>query len=329
MIGRNLMDSFFGKKKAQEAVPEMTQYQGDPIPYVYSGRAVTIFTDGAPKTVDSSHPNYNLILTALKEQRWRDAGELVNMEKAVLAYLKDKTLETGTVEVKEGQVYLEGERVHNVLTDRILNFMVEGLDATPLARFLENLNANPSRTAVQELYLFLESGNLPITPDGCFLAYKKVREDYYDIFSGSIRNVVGDVVSMKRNEVDDVRDRTCSYGLHFCSEQYLKHYGTSQGSRVMVVKINPRDVVSIPSDYNNTKGRTCRYVVVGELENHESVREMSQPYTDRWSNDEDDYEEFDEDLDHDWEECDEDYDYHDDGNVVVESPQTESRPRLN
>ena len=32
----------------------------------------------------------------------------------------------------------------------------------------------------------------------------------------------------------------------------------------MIVKINPADVVAIPSDYNNTKGRTCRYEVVSE-----------------------------------------------------------------
>lgn len=34
----------------------------------------------------------------------------------------------------------------------------------------------------------------------------------------------------------------------------------------MVLKINPQDVVSIPTDYNNTKGRCCKYTVVGELE---------------------------------------------------------------
>jgi hypothetical protein len=33
----------------------------------------------------------------------------------------------------------------------------------------------------------------------------------------------------------------------------------------MILKINPRDVVSIPSDYNNSKGRTCRYEVIDEL----------------------------------------------------------------
>jgi hypothetical protein len=32
----------------------------------------------------------------------------------------------------------------------------------------------------------------------------------------------------------------------------------------MIVKINPRDVVAIPADYDNTKGRTCRYEVIAE-----------------------------------------------------------------
>lgn len=32
----------------------------------------------------------------------------------------------------------------------------------------------------------------------------------------------------------------------------------------MILKINPADVVAIPSDYNNTKGRTWKYEVVGE-----------------------------------------------------------------
>jgi hypothetical protein len=34
----------------------------------------------------------------------------------------------------------------------------------------------------------------------------------------------------------------------------------------MVVKIHPKDVVSIPSDYNNSKGRACKYTVISELE---------------------------------------------------------------
>jgi hypothetical protein len=154
--------------------------------------------------------------------------------------------------------------------------------------FMENLMSNPSRRAVNELYGFLEKGELPITPDGCFLAYKRVRDDFLDVHSGSVLNKPAQimtaaelaampvkagkvtvnvensvtVVSMERNAVDDDKNRTCSEGLHFCSKHYLGHFG---GERIMILKLNPRDVVSIPSDYNDSKGRACRYEVVGEL----------------------------------------------------------------
>jgi len=133
-----------------------------------------------------------------------------------------------------------------------------------MKRFLRNLEQNPSRTAVQELYDFLESGQMPITDDGCFLAYKKVRRDYTDIFTGKFDNSVGAKPEMPRNRVDDNRENTCSRGLHFCSLAYLPHFGAGTGNRVMIVKVNPADVVSIPKDYNFTKGRACTYEVVDE-----------------------------------------------------------------
>ena len=47
---------------------------------------------------------------------------------------------------------------------------------------------------------------------------------------------------------------------------------------MVILKINPRDVVSIPTDYNNTKGRTCRYEVVGEVGvNPEDAVEFTAP----------------------------------------------------
>jgi len=38
------------------------------------------------------------------------------------------------------------------------------------------------------------------------------------------------------------------------------------------VKINPRDVTAIPRDYNNNKGRCCKYVVTGELKGESAAR---------------------------------------------------------
>ena len=66
--------------------------------------------------------------------------------------------------------------IHNHVVGRILDFMREGLPYKPLTRFVEKLMENPSRRAVNELYAFLEHKNMPLTPDGNFLAYKGVRE---------------------------------------------------------------------------------------------------------------------------------------------------------
>jgi hypothetical protein len=76
---------------------------------------------------------------------------------------------------------------------------------------------------------------------------------------------------MPRNEVDDNRSNLCSDGLHFCSFSYLGHFGSGAGNRVLIVKVDPADVVSIPADYNDAKARACRMEVIGEIEEQKDV----------------------------------------------------------
>jgi hypothetical protein len=115
---------------------------------------------------------------------------------------------------------------------------------------------------------------LPITDDGYFLAYKRVNRNYTDCHSGTFDNHVGKVVEMPREKVNANRNETCSAGLHVCSHSYLSHYS---GDRIVVVKINPKDVVSVPVDYNNAKMRVCRYEVVSELksEDRDAIQDMA------------------------------------------------------
>jgi hypothetical protein len=139
----------------------------------------------------------------------------------------------------------------------------DGFPIYHLLKFLGNLMENPSNSAVEELYDFLEVCNLPITEDGHFVAYKRIQANYTDVHSGKYDNSVGNTVSMERCLVDDRRENTCSHGLHVCSLNYLAHFG---GERLVLCKVNPKDVVSIPSDYGNTKMRVCQYEVIQELE---------------------------------------------------------------
>lgn len=257
-----------------------------PLPYIVQGSNITVVVGTTPHTVSKNHITYNKLLAAIKASDWETVQNIIEPKKVVLNFGQ------GNVSVEGDKIFWKGREMHNALTKRMVAMIQEDFPVEPLVAFMENLMDNPSKRAVTELYGFLEKNTLPITPDGCFLAYKKVRADYRDCHSGTVLNkpaiyltdadnaVIAEasgkknevqvevvdgvtVVSMERNLVDDDQNRTCSVGLHFCSKDYLNHFG---GERIIVLKINPRDVVSIPNDYNDSKGRACRYEIVDEID---------------------------------------------------------------
>jgi len=94
--------------------------------------------------------------------------------------------------------------------------------------------------------------------------------------NGKIFNGIGEVIEMKRNDVDDDKDKGCSDGLHAGTMEYATSW--AQG-KCVIVEINPSDVVSIPTDCNFQKLRTCKYKVVGEFESA-----LSNPcYESKWN----------------------------------------------
>jgi len=255
-------------------------------PYMIQGNNIVVVIDNKPYTVSKTHVTYNRVLTAIKAGDWDTVKDVIDPKKVVLDYGQ------GNVSVQGDKLFWKGAELHTSLSKRMIQMLQDGFPIEPLVAFMENLMLNPSKRSVTELYGFLEKNTLPITPDGYFLAYKKVRFDYMDVHSGKCLNkpaylmtdeekagytsengvtvavenqdgVDVTVLSMERNAVDDDQNRTCSEGLHFCSKDYLNHFG---GERIVIVKINPRDVVSIPNDYNDSKGRASRYEIVDEVD---------------------------------------------------------------
>lgn len=226
-------------------------------PYIIQGSQVTVVIGSKPHVVSKSHPMFQRVVDAIKANDWETVDSIIDPKKMVLDY------GNGNIAIEGDKLFWKDEEFHSSLSVRMIRMLQDGFDIKPMVAFMENLMLNPSKRAVTELYGFLEKNNLPITPDGSFLAYKKIRQDYKDCHSGTMDNSVGKVVEMERNKVDDDQNRTCSTGLHFCSRDYLNHFG---GERIVIVKINPRDVVSIPTDYNDSKGRACRYEVVDEID---------------------------------------------------------------
>lgn len=235
------------------------------VTYLRTKDGITFVVGGKPYHVAKDEKHYPDILAALKDGA--SGTELVDMIQVNVRAVQAATQVTPAISINNGVVFYNGQPLHNSMTERMLDMLDEGFDLKPMALFLENLMQNPSYVAVSELYSFLEKGKMPITPDGHFMGYKAVRADFKDIHSGTFDNSVGAICEMPRNQVDDNRERTCSAGLHFCSWEYLPHFAHANG-HVMLVKINPKDVVSIPADYNDTKGRCARYEVVGEYEGY-------------------------------------------------------------
>jgi hypothetical protein len=228
------------------------------ISYIATSQGITAVIKGVSYTVTSDNSTYNQVLDALKNRENDDTIEdLFKLANAVKRYAK------GNIEVvNESTLLYKGEEIHNHVVDRILTFMSQGLPVEPLLAFLERLLANPSRRSIEELYKFLEHKNLPITPDGHFLGYKGVTDDLTDVHTGKFDNSPGNTHSMPRGKVDDDFRNHSSNGFHVGTLEYA----TSWGSRTVLVKVDPADVVSVPDDCECQKLRTSRYTVVCEYQ---------------------------------------------------------------
>ena len=247
---------------------------GNNTSYMMTDTAITVYIDCEGYTVNNKDSRYVAVKDAIRSENYDIIPGLLDIQGQLISETN------GELRLLNGVLKYNGEIIEPRLAGCIIKLKAEGFNFSRFVLFLENLADNPTLTAKDELYGFLEACSLPITDDGHFLAYKMVTPDFKDIYTRSMDNSIGAIVEMDRDDVDDNRDRTCSSGLHFCSEGYLGSYGSEGNSQIVVLKINPRDVVSIPTDYNNAKGRAERYEVVDAIQWDDRIaRDFSAQYT--------------------------------------------------
>jgi hypothetical protein len=234
--------------------------------YIISNSGVVnAIAGGQAYTFDKNHHNYSSLVRHLKSD---------NVEHFEAAYDIAASVEhfcDGYVHIKNGTLNWNGIPMPELFSDRIMQMRKEGFEFEPMLNFLNNLNDNPSDKAIVELFDFMQHKHLPITDDGNFLAYKAVKEDFTDIYTGNLDNNVGSTVSVDRSSVDSNRDKGCGHGLHVGSIDYVTSYGgidldnkddNNGGNQIVVCKVNPRDVVSVPTCSRYQKLRCCQYEVV-------------------------------------------------------------------
>lgn len=225
---------------------------------IYTGTTLGFTFNSAFLQADTTHPHFSQIVSLVQAGNLQEAADLLDLRTVVT-----KAIYGSNLKLEGNTVTFNGTVVNGILGKRIVEMVRLGFSVKPLELFLGNLMENPSKRAVDELYGFLEASSLPITDDGHFLAYKSVKVNFKDHHSGTFDNSPGSICEMPRNKVDEDKDRTCSAGLHFAAHEYAADFG--RNGKMVVLKINPKDVVAIPSDYKNQKGRCCRYEVLEEV----------------------------------------------------------------
>lgn len=226
------------------------------------------------RTVGASHVAFERLKENLFTLSEEEAYRLVDTPVTVPAKLRRLS---ERVTIKGDTLYFDGDEQETKLAEHIVE-MIRNDDENweGYVAFLENLAQNPSKKSRKHLFEFLNKHDLVITEDGHFIAYKGIQDDGLSVTAGSepvtvtlddgtvethtgrIPNPVGAIVEIPRSLVDDNRNVACSVGLHVGNHRYANGFGRV----LLTVKVNPRDVVSVPSDSNDEKVRVARYEVV-------------------------------------------------------------------
>ena len=222
--------------------------------YLTTDNYLTVVKDGVPLTTRDP----DLLIKALFAIKSDD------LEKAYNLLSPNTRLEKAGFEIKNDCLYINGRRLDSYEAKVAVKHSKQGLPIQHLLAFIGRKAKNPSPDSVAQLYQFLEHGNLPIDQDGYVLAYRRVRDDYFDFYTASFLNKVGEVLEMPRESVEYNPEKTCAAGFHVCSLEYLTK-GSFPDGKTMVAKVDPADFVSVPTDYNRSKARVCKLEIVAEL----------------------------------------------------------------
>jgi hypothetical protein len=241
----------------------------------------TVFHDGELyAAVAGHHPNFNAIVDRLEaDPHDESVVSLFDIETTVRREFQRLT---PRVTVRDGEVFLDGDSQEGPIVAQILRFIDEGHvdDLEAVVNFMEKVETNPNENCRKQLFRWLENNEFTIDQSGDVVGYKgcNVGSDGVLVSSrpapesenvtvddeqviGYVPQIPGSTVEMPRSVVDDNPYNTCSVGLHVANFRYANDFG----QEVVEVRVNPRDFVSVTTDYNSEKIRCCRYTVVGPV----------------------------------------------------------------
>ena len=242
-------------------------------------QSITVLFEGQLHTMSDSDPTFGRVCAYILDGDFESAVKLFDKETSIRDSLEQSVL-SDRVEIRNGEVVLDGEICRNELTDLIIDMHDEGADYVPFANFLALLSENETHHSRNRLFEWLRSsGRFSLDPEGYIIGYKGLRSDFtshnagpgrvneYPV-NGHLDNRPGNTLSIDTVEMDP--EVGCAHGLHVGTFEYARDW--ARGGKLVSVRVSPADVASVPTDCNSQKMRVFKYEV---------IEEVDAPYTER------------------------------------------------
>lgn len=228
-----------------------------PIKFAYNGETITLAHGGKSHVVRKGAPNFKGLFEALDGQKWDEVPEWLTAKKAVEAWSK------GAFSVEGDIVSYKGRPLPVLANAKVLEIVRANADLKPFEAFWQRLDQNIDYAGKDAVWKFLQHMHIPISRDGYIVAYKSVTKAFKDHYTGNFDNSPGKEHEMPRQEVTYDENIDCGRGFHAGSLHYAQT--TWSGAKIVIVRIDPADVVSVPHDSDQQKVRVCRYKVIGHF----------------------------------------------------------------
>ena len=241
-------------------------------PIILGEKFLTVIADKA-YSLSTQDSRFERAVAFVKAKQWGNFFNLMDKPAAIARYSK------GKVKVYNDEIHYDGKPVNGVIADRIIKFMNDGFDFSPLVAFLDNLYLNLDEDIRSKLYTFLEGNQLAITERGSFLAFKLVNEDGTPIYHSTgtflnedgkeVRNYeVGKNYYFPREKIVKKGGECGMVGLYVGSRLYWNGAFDEQNNyngngKMLIVEILPQNVMNVPHS-DCTKIVVCELKVVSE-----------------------------------------------------------------
>ncbi len=238
--------------------------------YTDTGVALLLATSGKTVTLHHSDAAYHKVVAELEKPVPSESLILKIVTKLRGGFKKAVLKLDGVTITETGAVHYKGLVVDNRIAGIMVKMYREGRGLHRMVPFFKKLMANPDFRVVDQLYDFAVHAGMVIMPNGNLVVYKAVNSEYRDYHTNTIDNRVGKRARMARNAVNSDPNETCSSGLHVGAFPYMRTFHRD-GGHIVLCEVNPQHVVSVPTDYHNTKMRVCEYTVIAEYKNFEGL----------------------------------------------------------